>query len=102
MTLTIEQLKTAGRFGLLNRNTPCSGLNCSLSKNFDENDVKALTNYITGGPSAGNIINIFKKLLKLSESANKIGAFSSTYSRAHQAYLQKQIDLLQSIKAKKE
>jgi len=102
MTLTIEQLKIAGRFGLLNRNTPCSGSNCSLSKNFNENDIKALTNYITGGPSAGNIINIFTKLLELSESANKIGAFSSKYSRAHRAYLQTQIALLQSIKAKKE
>lgn len=102
MTLSIEQLKIAGRFGLLNRNTPCSGSNCSLSKNFNENDIKALTNYITGGPSAGNIINIFTKLLELSESANKIGAFSSKYSRAHRAYLQTQIALLQSIKAKKE
>ena len=102
MTLTIEQLKIAGRFGLLNRNTPCSGSNCSLSKKFNENDVRALTNYITGGPSAGNIINIFTKLLELSESANKIGAFSSKYSRAHRAYLQTQIALLQSIKAKKD
>ena len=102
MSLTPEELETAGRFGLLNRNTPCSGFNCSLSKNFDKKDVKALHDYITGGPYDVKIIKIFKNLLELSKSANRIGAFSSTYSRAHQNYLQKQIDLLQSIKAKKE